>query len=142
MMSVQNPYSLVNRIYEIGMSEISIREKCGLLAYYPLASGALSGKYRNNQMPKNTRLTLFKGWERFLNPLAKKAYDEYYKLSKEYNLKLSLRRANAVRKIFTKYGIENSQIRILGKGEDFLAIKTDDEVKHPANRRAEIITSN
>ena len=64
MMSVQNPYSLVNRTYEIGMSEISIREKCGLLAYYPLASGALSGKYRNNQMPKNTRLTLFKGWER------------------------------------------------------------------------------
>ena len=35
MMSVQNPYSLVNRTYEIGMSEISIREKCGLLAYYP-----------------------------------------------------------------------------------------------------------
>ena len=46
MMSVQNPYSLVNRTYEIGMSEISIREKCGLLVYYPLASGALSGKYR------------------------------------------------------------------------------------------------
>ena len=62
--------------------------------------------------------------------------------TKKYNLKLSLRRANAVRKIFTKYGIENSQIRILGKGEDFLAINTDDEVKHPANRRAEIITSN
>ena len=86
MMSVQNPYSLVNRTYEIGMSEISIREKCGLLAYYPLASGALSGKYRNDQMPKNTRLTLFKGWERHLNPLARKAYDEYYKLSKEYNI--------------------------------------------------------
>ena len=47
MMSVQNPYSLVNRTYEIGMSEISIREKCGLLVYYPLAAGALSGKYRN-----------------------------------------------------------------------------------------------
>ena len=42
MMSVQNPYSLVNRTYEVGMSEISIREKCGLLVYYPLAAGALS----------------------------------------------------------------------------------------------------
>ena len=86
MMSVQNPYSLVNRTYEIGMSEISIREKCGLLVYYPLASGALSGKYRNGKMPKNARMTLFKGWERMLNPLAMKAYDEYYKLSKENNM--------------------------------------------------------
>ena len=79
MMSVQNPYSLVNRTYEIGMSEISIREKCGLLVYYPLASGALSGKYRNGQMPKNARM---------INPLAMKAYDEYYKLSKEINISM------------------------------------------------------
>ncbi len=86
MMSVQNPYSLVNRTYEIGMSEISIREKCGLLVYYPLASGALSGKYRNGKMPKNARMTLFKGWERMINPLAMKAYDEYYKLAKESNI--------------------------------------------------------
>ena len=86
MMSVQNPYSLVNRTYEIGMSEISIREKCGLLVYYPLAAGALSGKYRDNQMPKNSRQALFKGWERMINPLAMKAYEEYYKLAKEYNI--------------------------------------------------------
>tara|TARA_B100000963_G_scaffold360230_1_gene390367 strand:+ start:1053 stop:2090 length:1038 start_codon:yes stop_codon:yes gene_type:complete len=86
MMSVQNPYSLVNRTYEVGMSEISIREKCGLLVYYPLAAGALSGKYRNGQMPDNSRMKLFKGWERMINPLAMKAYDEYYKLAKEYNL--------------------------------------------------------
>ncbi len=86
MMSVQNPYNLVNRTYEIGMSEISIREKCGLLVYYPLAAGALSGKYRNGKMPKNSRQALFKGWERHLNPLAMKAYDEYFKLAKEHNL--------------------------------------------------------
>ena len=86
MMSVQNPYNLVNRTYEIGMSEISIREKCGLLVYYPLAAGALSGKYRNGKMPKNSRQALFKGWERHLNPLALKAYDEYFKLARDYNL--------------------------------------------------------
>jgi aryl-alcohol dehydrogenase-like predicted oxidoreductase len=86
MMSVQNPYNLVNRTYEIGMSEISLREKCGLLVYYPLAAGGLSGKYRNNQMPKNSRMSLFKGWERHLNPLAMKAYEEYYKLAKENNM--------------------------------------------------------
>ena len=86
MMSVQNPYSLVNRTYEVGMSEISIREKCGLLVYYPLAAGALSGKYRNGEMPKNSRLALFKGWERMINPLAMKVYEEYYKLAKDYDL--------------------------------------------------------
>ncbi|MFL2882822.1 MAG: aldo/keto reductase [Pelagibacteraceae bacterium] len=86
MMSVQNPYSLVNRTYEIGMSEISIREKCGLLVYYPLAAGALSGKYRNGKMPKDSRMSLFKGWERMLNPLAMKAYDQYYKLALEHNI--------------------------------------------------------
>ena len=59
MMSVQNPYNLVNRTYEIGMSEISIREKCGLLVYYPLAAGGLSGKYRNGKMPKDSRMALF-----------------------------------------------------------------------------------
>jgi len=86
MMSVQNPYNLVNRTYEIGMSEISLREKCGLLVYYPLAAGGLSGKYRNSQMPKNSRMALFKGWERHLNPLAMKAYDEYHKLAKDNNM--------------------------------------------------------
>ena len=86
MMSVQNPYNLVNRTYEIGMSEISIREKCGLLVYYPLAAGGLSGKYRNGKMPKDSRMALFKGWERHLNTLAMKAYDEYYKLAKDFNL--------------------------------------------------------
>ena len=86
MMSVQNPYNLVNRTYEVGMAEISIREKCGLLVYYPLATGALSGKYRNGKMPKNSRQALFKGWERHLNPLAMKAYDEYYKLAKEHDM--------------------------------------------------------
>ncbi|MDA9703473.1 aldo/keto reductase [Candidatus Pelagibacter bacterium] len=89
MMSVQNPYNLVNRTYEIGMSEISIRESCGLLVYYPLATGALSGKYRNGQMPENSRQALFKGWERHLNPLAMKAYEEYYKLAKESNMTMA-----------------------------------------------------
>ena len=86
MMSVQNPYNLVNRTYEIGMSEISIRVKCGLLVYYPLAAGGLSGKYRNGKMPKDSRMALFKGWERHLNPLAMQAYDKYFKLAQDFNL--------------------------------------------------------
>ena len=85
-LSVQNPYNLVNRTYEIGMSEISKREKCGLLVYYPLAAGGLSGKYRDGKMPKDSRMALFKGWERHLNPLAMKAYDEYFNLAEDLNL--------------------------------------------------------
>ena len=49
MMSIQNVYSLVNRVFDIANSEVSIREKCGLLAYSPLAGGRLSGKYLNNK---------------------------------------------------------------------------------------------
>ena len=85
-MTVQNPYNLVNRTYEIGMSEISNREKCGLIPYYPLATGYLSGKYRNKKMPKNSRHALFKGWERHGNPMALKAYEKYFELAKEYDL--------------------------------------------------------
>ena len=54
MMSIQNPYSLLNRSYEVGLAEISIREKIGCLAYSPLASGYLSGKYRNGNFPKGS----------------------------------------------------------------------------------------
>ncbi|MEY4147833.1 MAG: hypothetical protein RL652_263, partial [Pseudomonadota bacterium] len=43
--TIQNPYSLLNRSYEVGLSEISIREKIGLLAYSPLGGGHLTGKY-------------------------------------------------------------------------------------------------
>ena len=86
MLSVQNPYNLLNRTYEVGLAEMSVREKAGLLAYSPLACGYLSGKYRNGKMPKDSRMALFKGWERHLNPLAMKAYDEYFRLAQDFNL--------------------------------------------------------
>ena len=56
MLSVQNPYNLLNRTYEIGLAEISIREQAGLLAYSPLACGYLSGKYRTNNCQKTSRI--------------------------------------------------------------------------------------
>ena len=59
IVSVQNAYSLLNRIYEYAMSEVSAREDVGLLAYSPLASGQLSGKYLNGAKPEGARLTLF-----------------------------------------------------------------------------------
>ena len=59
MMSIQNPYNLLNRTYEVGLAEVSIREESGLLAYSPLAFGYLTGKYRNGELPKNSRMKLF-----------------------------------------------------------------------------------
>ena len=58
--------------------------------------------------------------------------------SKNYNLKLSIKRAEAVKAILIKEKVKESKIKILGKGEEFLAVPTKDEIKHPANRRAEI----
>ena len=59
MVSVQNAYNLLCRTYEVGMAEISIREESGLLGYSPLAGGFLTGKYRNNNLPENSRQKLF-----------------------------------------------------------------------------------
>ena len=91
MMSIQNPYSLLNRTYEIGLAEVSIRDQIGLLAYSPLASGYLSGKYRNETYPKGSRME--RDWEfwkyRYNTPNLKNAVDEYYKISKKYNLDMS-----------------------------------------------------
>lgn len=86
MVSVQNPYSLLNRTYEVGMAEVSHREQCGLLAYSPLGFGVLSGKYLNNQHPENARLTLFDRFTRYTNPLAIKATEKYCEIAKKHGL--------------------------------------------------------
>ena len=91
MMSIQNPYSLLNRSFETGLSEVSIREKIGCLAYSPLASGYLSGKYRNGSFPKGSRMERDGDfWKyRYNTPNMTKAVEEYYTISKKYNLDLS-----------------------------------------------------
>ncbi len=90
MLSVQNPYNLLNRTYEVGLAEMSVREKAGLLAYSPLACGYLSGKYRNNQMPKGTRIERDgEFWTRYNKPNSNKAIDAYYEVAKKNRLNLA-----------------------------------------------------
>ncbi len=87
MMSVQNAYSLLTRTYEIGLAEISIREKSGLLAYSPLAGGFLSGKYRNNKLPEKSRQKLFgEYYTRYTKPHVSNIIEKYFNISKKYNL--------------------------------------------------------
>jgi len=84
--SIQNPYNLLNRTFEIGLAEIAMREQCGLLAYSPLAMGVLSGKYLDGARPSKARLTLFKRFDRYSNPQSDRAAAEYVALAHRHGL--------------------------------------------------------
>ena len=84
--SIQNPYSLLNRSFEVGLAEIAHREHVGLLAYSPLAFGMLTGKYRNNQWPKGARLTEVKQFSRYTNDQASAATEAYCQLAEQRGL--------------------------------------------------------
>ncbi|MDX1804544.1 MAG: aldo/keto reductase [Alcanivorax sp.] len=81
--SIQNPYSLLNRSFEVGLAEVAHREQVGLLAYSPLAFGMLTGKYRHGKRPDNARLTRFKQFARYTNPQAEAATDAYCQLAED-----------------------------------------------------------
>ena len=86
VVSVQNPYSLLNRTYEVGLAEFSQREKISLLAYSPLGFGVLTGKYLQTKNIANARLTLFEGYTRYSNKQAQAATKRYVQLAKKYQL--------------------------------------------------------
>ncbi|MCX4028293.1 NADP(H)-dependent aldo-keto reductase [Endozoicomonas sp. SM1973] len=86
VVSIQNPYNLLNRTFEIGLAEFAHREQLSLLAYSPMAFGALSGKYLHGAKPANARLTLFSRFARYSNPQAIKATEQYVAIAKQHNL--------------------------------------------------------
>ena len=87
MMSIQNVYSLVNRVFDIHNSEVSIRESCGLLAYSPLAGGRLSGKYIGGKNPQKARYTLWpRRFSRHHTERGERAIEKYFKLAQKHNI--------------------------------------------------------
>jgi aryl-alcohol dehydrogenase-like predicted oxidoreductase len=86
VVSVQNPYSLLNRSYETRLAEISIREDVGLLAYAPLAAGTLTGKYLNGQWPEGARRTLWPGNKRYQGAQAERATAAYVQIARDHGL--------------------------------------------------------
>lgn len=88
-MSIQNPYNLLNRTFEIGLAEIAIREQVGLLAYSPLAFGTLSGKYIQGRDKPENRLNKFKQYSRYNGEPAQRAIAEYLKVAEEHGLSLA-----------------------------------------------------
>jgi len=87
MMSIQNVYNLVNRVFDTANSEVAIRENCGLLAYSPIAGGRLSGKYLNGAQPNKARYTLWPHrFSRHSTERGDRAIQKYVSLAKKYNL--------------------------------------------------------
>lgn len=84
--SIQNPYSLLNRSFEVGCAEMAIRENVGLLAYSPLAFGVLTGKYMGGAKPEGARLTLFERFQRYNSANADAATEAYVELAKAQGL--------------------------------------------------------
>lgn len=87
--SVQNPYNLLNRTYEVGLAEVSVKEDCGLLAYSPMAFGVLSGKYLGGARPEGARITLYPYFDRYTKGLAGQAVEKYAAVAKRFGLELA-----------------------------------------------------
>ena len=89
MATIQNPYSLVNRSFEVGLSEVCHRENVGLLAYSPLAFGVLSGKFLNGANPPNARINLFPQFARYNSENTREATRRYHEIANDFGLTLT-----------------------------------------------------
>lgn len=136
VVSVQNPYSLLNRSYEIGMAEISAREQCGLLAYSPLAFGALSGKYLNGALPEKSRMALFPVFKRYLSDKGVAATAAYAQFAAERNINVAqMAIAFTIDNAFTTSSIIGAttleQLQCNLQAADFII---DDELRNALNQ--------
>lgn len=89
MITVQNPYSLVNRSFEVGLSEICHRENVGLLAYSPMAFGVLSGKFLTGEAHPNARINLYPQFARYNSANTREASRLYNEVAKDFGLSLT-----------------------------------------------------
>lgn len=87
--TIQNPYSLLNRLFEINLAEVAMQENVGLLAYSPLAFGRLSGKYLGGKMPENSRLKLFPNLSRYNSKQSQFLTQKYADLANELGISLT-----------------------------------------------------
>ena len=130
MITVQNPYSLLNRLFEVGSSEICKRENIGLLAYSPLGFGILTGKYFKGKMPKNSRLDLFPTLKRYSNENSIKAAKLYEEVAKKHNLSLTHLSLSFVndRPFVTSNIIGATNLEQLKENIESVNIKLSDEI--------------
>ena len=86
VVSIQNPYNLLNRSFEIGLAEMAIRENVGLLAYSPLAFGVLSGKFVNGVRPPESRVVRWSRFARYSGQIAERATADYVDIALQHGL--------------------------------------------------------
>ena len=143
IVTIQNPYSLLNRSFEVGLSEISINENVGLLPYSPLAGGVLSGKYLNGNKPENARMTLFERMgTRYSGKQAENAVLEYQKIAQKHNLNLTQMAINFVTQqdFVTSNIIGTTSLKQLEENIDSINCNLSEEVVEEINKVHKIYT--
>ena len=143
IVTIQNPYSLLNRSFEVGLSEISINENVGLLPYSPLAGGVLSGKYLNGNKPENARMTLFERMgTRYSGKQAENAVLEYQKIAQKHNLNLTQMAINFVTQqdFVTSNIIGATSLKQLEENIDSINCNLSEEVVEEINKVHKIYT--
>lgn len=86
--TIQNPYSLLNRQFEVASAEVCMRENVGLLAYSPLAFGVLSGKYLSKMLP-HYRIAMFPQYSRYNSAQCTEATRLYQEIAQKNGLSLT-----------------------------------------------------
>ncbi|MBB5393472.1 MULTISPECIES: NADP(H)-dependent aldo-keto reductase [unclassified Herbaspirillum] len=130
VVTIQNPYNLLNRTFEINLAEFAHREQVGLLAYSPLAFGMLSGKYLDGARPATGRLTLFERFVRYTNPQAERATAQYVTLARQHGLdpaQMALAYVNS-RPFLSSNIIGATTLEQLRSNLDSVEVKLNDEV--------------
>ena len=130
IVTIQNPYNLLNRSFEINLAEFAHREQVGLLAYSPLAFGMLSGKYENGARPAGARLTLFDRFVRYTNPQAEAAAKAYVALARKHGIdpaQLALAYVNS-RPFVTSNIIGATTLEQLRSNIDSLSVQLSPEI--------------
>ena len=143
IVTIQNPYSLLNRSFEVGLSEISINENVDLLPYSPLAGGVLSGKYLNGNKPENARMTLFERMgTRYSGKQAENAVLEYQKIAQKHNLNLTQMAINFVTQqdFVTSNIIGATSLKQLEENIDSINCNLSEEVIEEINKVHKIYT--
>lgn len=135
MITIQNAYSLLNRVFEGDMAEVAIREEIGLLAYSPMAFGVLSGKYIKGTEGDNARLKLFPRFARYSGKNATEATKRYLKIADDNNMTLAQMSLAFVtnRPFMTSNIIGATSLKQLEENIDSINITLNDDVMKAIN---------
>ena len=139
--TIQNAYSLINRVYEGDMAEISMRENIGLLVYSPMAFGVLSGKYIKNTAAEDSRLKLFPRFARYSSNQATNATKQYLELAEDNNMSLAQMALAFVnqREFVTSNIIGATNLEQLKENISSIDLELSDEVLNAINKIHNVI---